>query len=222
MPIHILSVNTPKHGTFWGCEYSQEFTLPGKVHRLNGFSACVTCGSDVWLSRHLEGNQKLSKTDFEHGDKMGLSVVNVHGGQYAPKEYNDESLPTRTNILLSSQPISTLVGSYSITLSGSGILCADMPALALGHRSLCPTLAQNIKWLDTPVSVTSGTPIRLSFSEREVSPFLSPDEYVPKDYERTDHDKQHNIIPLIWQYWGDVKGDRPSMDYQLKIYLDYD
>lgn len=220
MPIHILSVNTPKHGTFWGCEYSQEFALPGKVHRINGFAACVSLGADVWLTRHFEVNRKLFKSDYpKTGDKMGL---NQGSYTYRTLEYHTETLPTRTNHLLSSNIVSTLVGSYSITLSGSGILCADMPAHALGRRTLYPTLAQNIKWLDTPVTVTSGTPIRITFSEREASPFLSPDEYVPKDYERSDYDKNSNIIPLIWQYWEDTKGDRPSMDYQLKIYLDYD
>lgn len=225
MPLLIISVTVPTHGELWGREYSQETALPGKVHRIRGFMACVTCGGGVSLRRRVTETVQTAADYYDLGLLAEPKKPGAGRGAGSSATFISQQTAggvTLTNGLLEASPASTLVGTYSLTLGGSGVLCADMPAHALGRRDVFASMSQNMVALDHPINISAGMPLRVSFAEREVSPFLAPSEYVPSDFRVGEDNARQNVVPLIWQYWGRKSGTRPNYDYSLKIYLDYD
>ncbi len=214
MPLHIMNVSVPAHGELWGRAWTQDFTLPSKVRRINGVMGCVTCAENTFLERRMT-RDALKKSDYPALDLADAGARN---------DYAQDGKPTLTNRKLEATPRTTLIGSFSLCLNGTGVVCADVAAHALAKRRLHSTLSQNMLRLDAPIYVTTTT-ARISFSETETCPFLAPVEAVSANWAASagNSDKlKDNIVPLIWQYWEARSGVRPTYDYSLKIYLDYD
>lgn len=97
--------------------------------------------------------------------------------------------------------ISPLVGSFSLAVNGTGVAFSDVQVNALSVFDHCSTFNQSLLSLYPPVSVPSGASVRISFAERMESPFVDTTEEIE-----------------LMKYGLEAA----SLDYTIKIYIDYD
>lgn len=97
--------------------------------------------------------------------------------------------------------ISPLVGSFSLAVNGTGVAFADVQVNALSVFDHCSTFNQSLFSLQSPVTLPSGVSVRVSFAERLECPFVDTTD----EAELT----KYGLAAA-------------SLDYTIKIYIDYD
>ncbi len=220
MPLHILTISTPTHAGIWGRSWSQDFTLPGKVRRINGVVACANISDTTYLERRL--NNACIRNDDYPDLYLTNELTNNIAWNRGKTLTTTTGEPTMTNYKLVTSPRTTLLGSFALTIGGSGIVCEEQPIHALAERNLSSTFSQNLIKLDTPIYVAPGISARITVEETEFCPFLPASEYAADFGIKSNECPSGNVVPLIWQYWENRKGVQNTYDYDLKIYIDYD
>lgn len=172
-----------------------EIDVPNKKHWGSVITKDIVLPSKIHRIRGILGNVLIG--DSTYFERL---YSRVYSSSSQSVVYSVES------------PISVQIGTFSLTLNNSTIICANTPLCAIAelHKS---GYKHNLSSIDN-INVEMGSMARVLIEEKHLSPFID-DEY----FETIDSTTRDQIKTA---YFGSTTVPTLTNSYKVKIYIDYD